>query len=218
MRIMKIQIIIADDHEMVMEGIVQLLHLDSNFEVVETFGSGEEAMKYLKNNEPDLFLLDIDMPNQNGIDILKKCKEQKIKTKIIILTLHNKIEYVIDAIKNECDGYVLKDSKFSVLKEAIYSVIAGEKFIEPDLVPIVNNRLANSEAEKEYASKLTKREREILILLATGICNKDIGARLGISERTVKNHISSLFRKIKVNDRTQAAIYAIKYNIIDIQN
>ena len=215
MRIMKIQIIIADDHEMVMEGIVQLLHLDSNFEVVETFGSGEEAMKYLKNNEPDLFLLDIDMPNQNGIDILKKCKEQKIKTKI---TLHNKIEYVIDAIKNECDGYVLKDSKFSVLKEAIYSVIAGEKFIEPDLVPIVNNRLANSEAEKEYASQLTKREREILILLATGICNKDIGARLGISERNVKNHISSLFRKIKVNDRTQAAIYAIKYNIIDIQN
>lgn len=215
---MKIQIIITDDHEMVMEGIAELLHLDSNFEVVKMFKKGEEAMNYLKYYKPDVLLLDIDMPNENGIEILKKCKEKKVTTKIIMLTLHNKIEYVIEAIKSGCDGYVLKDSKFSVLKEAIYSVIAGEKFIEPDLIPIVNNRLANNEKEKEYAAQLTKREREILKLLATGICNKDIGVRLGISERTVKNHISSLFKKIKVNDRTQAAIYAIKYNIIDIQN
>lgn len=213
---MKIQIIIADDHKMVREGMVQLLQLDSNFEVVKSVDSGEEALEYLQMNQADLLLLDIDMPNENGIEILKKCKKEKINIKIIMLTLHNKIEYVIDAIQNECDGYVLKDSKFSVLKEAIYSVIAGDKFIEPDLVPIVNNRLANNETEKEYAAQLTKREREILKLLATGICNKDIGSRLGISERTVKNHISSLFRKIKVNDRTQAAIYAIKYNIIDI--
>ena len=144
-------------------------------------------------------------------------KQQKMMCKVIILTIHNEVDYLIKALDNGCDGYVLKDSDFNTLKKAIYSVYSGDTYIEPSLMPLLNASLAERDVLKEKVSDLTKRELEVLKMIASGAFNKEIALTLNISERTVKNHVSNIFKKIGVSDRTQAAVFAIKNNIISIK-
>lgn len=207
---------IADDHSMVREGLKQLLELDGDIVVIGEASDGVECLKLLETNIPQVLLLDINMPNMNGLEVLEKIKEQKIDTKVIILTVHNEIEYLLKAVEIGIDGYMLKDSDSNELKKAISSVIQGENYIQPDLIPLLNSKMIERDIDKEKLELLTKREIEVLKLLSYGFYNKDIGEKLNISERTVKNHISSIFRKIEVADRTQAAIFAIRNNLINI--
>lgn len=207
---------IADDHSMVREGLKQLLELEGDIVVTGEASDGVECLELLEKNIPQVLLLDINMPNMNGLEVLEKIKEQKIDTKVIILTVHNEIEYLLKAVEIGIDGYMLKDSDSNELKKAIISVIQGESYIQPNLIPLLNSKMIERDIDKEKLELLTKREIEVLKLMAFGSYNKDIGEQLNISERTVKNHISSIFKKIDVSDRTQAAIFAIKNNLINI--
>lgn len=213
---MAVEVIIADDHSMVREGLKQLLELDGDIVVIGEASDGVECLDLLEKKLPQALLLDINMPNMNGLEVLEKIKEKNLDTKVIILTVHNEVEYLLKAVEIGIDGYMLKDSNSDELKKAIYSVIAGESYIQPNLIPILNSKMIERDVEKEKLALLTKRELEVLKLMAVGSYNKEIGEKLNISERTVKNHISSIFKKIDVSDRTQAAIFAIRNNLISI--
>lgn len=215
---MKIKILIADDHPVVREGIKQLLDLDEKFKIVGCAGDGIECLNLIKLLEPDIVLLDINMPRLNGIQVLKELKKANIKVKTLMLTIHNEVEYLMEAVDIGCNGYVLKDSDSDTLRKAIYSIYDNQMFVQPDLVPVLNSGLIKREQEKErkVSHGLTKREIEVLKLISEGLFNKEIADKLTISERTVKNHISNIFKKIDASDRTQAAVYAIKHNIIQI--
>lgn len=214
---MAVNILLADDHRMVREGLKQLLETDSEINVVAEAGDGYECLNLTNKTKPDIVLLDINMPNMDGIQVLNIMKQQKKLCKVIVLTIHNEIEYLVKALEIGCDGFILKDSDFDTLKKAIFSVYSGETYIEPSLMPLLNSSLAERDVLKEKVSDLTRREMEVLKMIASGAFNKEIALTLNISERTVKNHVSNIFKKIGVSDRTQAAVFAIKNNIISIK-
>lgn len=213
---MSIKVMIADDHIMIREGIRQLLEFDGDIEIIAEANDGEECLSILENTIPQVLLLDINMPNKNGIEVLKEIRSKKIPVKVLILTVHNEIDYLVKAVDIGVDGYLLKNSGSSELKKAINAVVEGESYIQPDLIPLLNSRLIARSDSQEKIDALTRRELEVLILVARGMFNKEIGEAMNISERTVKNHISSIFKKIDVADRTQAAVFAIKNNLVEI--
>lgn len=210
----KIEIIIADDHMMIREGLKQLLELDGTMKVIAEANDGEECLNLLnKKIHPDILLLDINMPKKNGIEVLEYIKQNKIPVKVLILTVHNEVEYLLKAVDIGIDGYLLKDSSYDELKEAIDVVISGNTYIQPSLLPALNESMEDYALDKERIECLTKRELDVLRLISEGCSNKKISDELTISERTVKNHISHIFKKIDVEDRTQAAVFAIRNKI-----
>ncbi|CRZ35692.1 LuxR family two component transcriptional regulator [Herbinix hemicellulosilytica] len=212
-----INVMIADDHLMVREGIKQILELDGDIKVIAEAGNGKECIELLDEKNTDILLLDINMPEMNGLKVLQYLKEKKTDVKVLILTIHNEVEYLIRAADIGVEGYILKDSDSSLLKKAIITLMQGETFIQPELRPMIKKRMTERATSlNSYDDNLTKREIEVLKLLAEGLFNKEIAYTLSISEKTVKNHISNIFKKINVSDRTQAAVYAIKHNIVDI--
>lgn len=213
---MSIKVMIADDHILVREGIRQLLEEGGAITVIAEANDGEECLKKLKEVNPQVLLLDINMPKKNGIEVLAEIKKKNISVKVLILTVHNEIEYLIKAVDIGVDGYILKESQSSELKKAINVVLKDENYIQPSLIPILNNRLVDRDINKAKIDSLTKREKEVLIYVAKGMFNKEIATNLKISERTVKNHISNIFKKIGVSDRTQAAVFAIRNDMIQL--
>ena len=211
-----IRVMIADDHSLIREGLRQLLEFDGSIKVVGEASNGEECLIKLEKFNPEVLLLDINMPVKNGIEVLKQMKADQSQIKVLILTVHNELEYLISAVDIGVDGYILKDSESSELKNAIRVVRDGENYIQPKLIPAMNNKLINRDADKDKIASLTNRELEVLVQVANGMFNKEIATSLNISERTVKNHISNIFKKIDVSDRTQAAVFAIKNNIIKL--
>ena len=213
---MSVKVMLADDHVLIREGIKQLLEFDGSIEVVDEASDGSECLEKILRSKPQVLLLDINMPKVNGLEVLEEIKKQKINVKILILTVHNEVEYLLKAVDIGVDGYLLKDSGSSELKRAIDVVMSGENYIQPSLIPALNKRLVTRDVDKDKIDSLTKRELEVLIKVANGMINKEIATSLDISERTVKNHISNIFKKIDVSDRTQAAVFAIKNDIIKI--
>lgn len=213
---MKTKVMIADDHSLIREGIKQLLEFDGSIEVIAEASNGVDCLEKLETIIPDVLLLDINMPKKNGLEVLDEIKKNDYEVKVLILTVHNELEYLLKAIDIGVDGYILKDSESAELKRAIQSVLSGENYIQASLIPALNNRLANRDIDKDKIDSLTSRELEVLIQVANGMFNKEIATSLNISERTVKNHISNIFKKIDVSDRTQAAVFAIKNNIITL--
>ena len=213
---MSIKVMLVDDHVLIREGIRNLLEFDGNIEVIEQAGDWFECLEKLQYVNPDIILLDINMPKMNGIEVLEELKAKENPVKVIILTVHSEVEYLVKAIDIGANGYILKDSESSELKQAINDIINGGSYIQPSLIPTLNSRLINRDIDKEKLKTLTKREVEILAQVASGMFNKEIAVNLDISERTVKNHISNIFKKIDVSDRTQAAVFAIRNNIINL--
>lgn len=212
----QIKIVIADDHSMIREGLRQLLELDGDVLVVGEAGNGKECLDVIENVKPDVLLLDINMPVMNGLKMLEILRNSNNKNqRVLILTIHNEVEYLMKAIDIGVEGYVLKDADSAILKKAIYKVYSGETYIDFTMVPLLNEKIAQ-EKEKLEDDKLTRREIEVLKLLAEGLFNKEIAYKLSISEKTVKNHVSNIFKKLGVFDRTQAAVYAIRNNIVEL--
>ena len=209
---MSVKVMLADDHALMREGIKHLLEFDGSIEVIDEANNGKECLEKLEKIEPDILLLDINMPDMNGIEVLEELKKQNKNIKILMLTVHSEVEYLIKAIDIGANGYILKDSGSLELKQAINVIMTDGSYIQPSLLPALNSRLIN----KEKLESLTKREIEILIQVAGGMFNKEIANNLDISERTVKNHISNIFKKIDVSDRTQAAVFAIKNNVVKL--
>ena len=213
---MAVKIMITDDHSMIREGLKSLLELDGDIEVIAEAENGEECLQKLLTVKPDVLLLDINMPKMNGLEVLKSLKDAKSKVKVLVLTVHNETEYLMKAVEIGINGYVLKDSESAELKKAIFTIYDGENYVQPSLIPALNSKMIEKNEDEIKLESLTKRELQVLKELAVGKFNRDIAKEMEISERTVKNHISSIFKKLDVTDRTQAAVFAIRNNLISI--
>lgn len=213
---MAINIMITDDHSMIREGLKSLLELDGDIKVIAEAVDGKDCLDKLDVYKPDVLLLDINMPNMNGLDVLKELKTRKSKVKVLVLTVHNETEYLMKAVDIGINGYVLKDSESAELKKAIHTIMDGETYIQPSLIPALNAKRLERNEDEEKIDSLTRRELEVLKLLAIGMYNKEVAEKLEISERTVKNHVSNIFKKLEVTDRTQAAVFAIRNNLIKV--
>lgn len=211
-----IRIMIADDHKMVREGLIKLIEFDQEIRVVGDVCDGADCIAKVQDVKPDVMLLDLNMPNISGLEIFETLKQQKQRPKVLILTVHNEIEYLIRAVDLGVDGYLLKDSSSKELIRAIRFVYEGERFIQPSLIPLLNSKLIARDIDREKIDSLTNRELEILKLVAHGHYNKDIASILSITERTVKNHLTNVFQKIDCADRTQAAIFCIRNGVVSI--
>ncbi|WP_010247435.1 response regulator [Acetivibrio cellulolyticus] len=212
----KIRVLIADDHTMVRQGLKQILELEKDMAVIAQAPNGEEAIRLAKECSPDVILMDINMPGMNGLQAIKEMKADNIPSRIIVLTIHEDREYLFKTLQMGAEGYVLKDADPVVLVEAIRSVNRGQSYIQANMTrELVRefNKITLHDKSKSEESNLTAREVEVLELIAEGMINKEIAKRLYISEKTVKNHVSNIFRKLNVSDRTQAAIYAFKHNM-----
>ena len=213
---MSIKIMITDDHPIIREGLKNLLELDGDIKVIAEAVDGQDCLSKLETVNPDVLLLDINMPLMNGLEVLKNLKLRKNKVKVLILTVHNEVEYLMKAVEIGINGYVLKDSESAVLKKAIVSIASGENFIQPNLIPALNAKMMEKSEDRLKLENLTDREIEVLKLLAVGMYNKEVAENLEISERTVKNHVSNIFKKLDVTDRTQAAVFAIRNGLVNI--
>lgn len=204
---------IVDDHSLMREGLKKLIELEDDIVVVDQAADGEEALVKLESKEPDIILMDVNMPNMNGIETLRALRDKGIKSKVMMLTIHDDREYIYETMKIGANGYLLKDSDSETLVDGIRRVYSGEKFIQPSLLKAMECRTELNDRSEEMITSLTKREYEVLILIAEGLNNRAIAQRLFISEKTVKNHISNIFKKIEVNDRVQATIFAFRNNL-----
>jgi DNA-binding NarL/FixJ family response regulator len=216
MQMKKIKVLIADDHHMVRQGIKQILELENDIEVVSQASNGEEAVKLSREYKPDVILMDINMPGMNGLQAIEELKKEEGIYKVVVLTIHQDREYLFKTIQLGAEGYVLKDAEASVLIEAIRTVSEGNTYIQPNMTSELvreYTRISTHTRSKEEENVLTSREIEVIGLIAEGLINKEIAKKLYISEKTVKNHVSNIFKKLNVSDRTQAAIYAFKNNI-----
>jgi len=213
-----IRLLLCDDHPIFRQGVRKLLELEPDVEVVGEAGDGQEMLDMLKKTGPDVILVDIGMPNMDGVTATYKAKKIFPPAKIVILTVYEDEPHIFQAIKAGAMGYLLKDVSFDELMEAIRSVYKGEALVQPAVAAKVLKEFAMldkreiKEGDKFY-SGLTERQKEILRLIALGGTNKEIAHKLNLSEKTVKNHISSIFQTLHVNNRTQAAIYALDKKI-----
>jgi two-component system NarL family response regulator len=205
-----IRILIVDDHPVVQAGLSSMLATQGEVEVIGSASSGEEALALVRQDMPDILLLDLRMPGMNGIDTLNALKEMKASARVIILTSFETDENIYRAVQAGAQGYLLKDTSQRQMLEAIETVHMGRRYIP--------NPIASRLAERMLRSNLTARESEILEMLAKGLTNKQIGTALSISENTVRNHVNSIMEKLEVSDRTEAVAVAIQQGIIQIRD
>ncbi|MBP3231949.1 MAG: response regulator transcription factor [Anaerovibrio sp.] len=220
---MAIRVLIADDHAILRQGIKRVLNFESDIEVVGETGEGQETLAKTLMLQPDILLLDLNMPGLTGMEVARQLQSTKCSTKIIALTIHDNDTYVIEMLKNGASGYLLKDVDPEVLVKAIHVVNDGGAYIYPELEERIFGKLRADEDitekakeiwEAEKAERLTDREMEVLACIAKGFNNQEIAKTLFVSEKTVKNHLTNIFRKLGVSDRTQALIYVLKHNIM----
>ncbi len=209
---------LVEDHSMVRQGLKQLIELENDIKVVAEAADGIQAADFYQIEKPDIVLMDINMPKKNGLQALELIKQRDPNAKIIMLTIHQDKEYLFQSLQLGASGYVLKDADGYVLIEAIRKVFSGETYIQPsmakELVIEFKKYLQSGKTASKKDCVLSDRELEVLRLIAKGFLNKEIAKTLYISEKTVKNHVSNIFKKLKVSDRTQAAVFALKHNII----
>ena len=223
---MAIKILIADDHALLRQGIKRVLNFEDDLEVVGEAEDGQETLARTLVLQPDILLLDLNMPGLSGLEVTKQLQAAKCKTKIIALTIHDSDNYVLEMLKNGALGYLLKDVEPSVLIKAIHVVNEGNTFVYPKLAARLFGGVGEDEDLTEKAremwkesrsERLTSREMDVLECIAKGFSNQDIAQALCVSEKTVKNHLTNIFRKLNVNDRTQALVYVLKHKIISLE-
>ncbi len=215
----KISVLIADDHALMREGLRKILSMEDKIDVAGEAQDGAAAAEMALALNPDIILMDINMPVTNGIEATKIIKSKNPDIKVIALTIHDQEEYLFELIKAGASGYVLKDVSPGLLIQAIFEVARGESFIHPSMTTKMLNefsRLSTLSRQKNNPMGLTRREYDVLRLVAHGDSNRSIADKLYISEKTVKNHLTNIFQKLGVEDRTQAAIQAMKNKLIDL--
>lgn len=209
-----INVVIADDHDLIREGLKRIIGFEKDIVIAGEAENGEKALRIIKSKKPDIVLLDMNMPLMNGIEVLKEAKSEGLTAKFIMLTVENDRKTIHGCIDIGADGYVLKDSAGEEIIDAIKAVYNGEKFIDRSLVSLLFSAIKGKSAKvSSILDTLSKRELEVLLLISKGLSNKEIGKKLFLSEKTVKNYATSLFRKINAKDRVHATIIAIENDI-----
>ena len=210
----KIKIIIADDHPVVREGLSAMLAREEDILVVAEAKDGNEALELALEHSPDIVLMDLRMPEMDGVEAIRHLKEQNPEIQVIILTTYDDDEDIFRGIEAGARAYLLKDAPREELFKAIRAVSRGESLIDPSITGRVLDRLTKLSQQVQTPEILSDRELEVLTLIAKGTSNKEIADTLTISESTVKTHIQSIFHKLEVNDRTEAVTEALKRGII----
>lgn len=212
-----IQILIADDHPVVREGLIAMIKREPDFQVVGEASNGLEAVKKTRELKPDIVLMDLRMPELDGVEAMRQISTFAPATKFIILTTFSDDEYIFRGIEAGARAYLLKDAPREDLFRAIRAVHRGESLIQPVVASKVLDRFAElSRQAQAPADLLSEREIEVLKLVAKGSANKEIAAELHITDSTVKTHVSSIFQKLNAKDRTDAVMQAVKRGIIKI--
>lgn len=211
----QIRILIVDDQWLVREGIASLLELEEDLSIVGTAADGDEAISKAAASTPDIILMDIRMPNKNGIEAAGQLRQQQPNTQIIMLTTFDDEEYIVQSLLAGACGYLMKDTPAANLAQAIRMAHAGIYQLGPEVVGKLIGSLQSPQPppSPQYDPSLTPRELEVLRLLANGATNREIANELVISEGTVKNHISNILQRLDIRDRTQAAVYAVRNGI-----
>ncbi len=214
----KIKVLLADDHALFREGLRSLVTDQDDIEIVGEAEDGLEAVKLVPQLQPAVVLMDINMPVIDGVEATRMILRDNDAVGIVILTMYPQDEYVFEALKAGAKAYLLKDTRSKKLLQVIRAVSQGQAVIEPEMTARLLSEFRRLAAEKEEKSPkvqtLTDQERTILTLVANGASNKDIAAELNLSERTIKNYLSIIFQKLQVNNRTEAAIRAMKDGLV----
>ena len=213
-----VRVAVVDDQRLFTKGISGLVDMLPGVEVVGVAYDGEEAITLCRKEEPDVVLMDISMPKMDGISATREIKALLPQTAVVILTGHEEDEHVFEGIKAGAQGYLLKDSEPEDLSRAIHTVYAGDTIVAPDLAQkMLNTFEGGRPGGAPLAPPLTERELEVIKALAQGMSDRQIANALGISEKTVRNHTSNIYRKLHIFDRTQAVIYAVREGVINVE-
>jgi DNA-binding NarL/FixJ family response regulator len=214
-----VKVLICDDQHIVCEGLEKILSTDPEIEVVGTAFDGLEALDLIPKVKPDLVLMDLKMPHMNGAVATRKIKEKYPEIEVLILTTYDDDEWVFDAIRSGAAGYLLKDLTPKKLIEAIKGTVGGQGYVAPNITKKLLGEIASRKFVPQQTTQyhLTEREQEILDLLAKGLSNADIAENLFLTEGTVRNYTSEIFKKLSVNDRTQAVVVAIKHGLVKLE-
>ncbi|MEH7355064.1 response regulator transcription factor [Neobacillus drentensis] len=228
---MTTKIVIIDDHQLFREGVKRILEFEKSFQVVAEGDDGSEALGLVQEHHPDVVIMDINMPQMNGVEATRELIEKYPNTKVIILSIHDDENYVTHALKTGACGYLLKEMDADALIEAVRVVADGGSYLHPKVTHNLVNEYRKLAAGvgrsgggyvqtveiRRPLHLLTRRECEVLQMLADGKSNRGIGESLFISEKTVKNHVSNILQKMNVNDRTQAVVVAIKNGWVEVR-
>lgn len=210
------RVLVVDDQTLFRTGLTSLLSQDERVEVVGQAVDGADAIKQAVKLKPDIVLMDIKMPNLDGIEATRQIIEQVPGVKVLMLTTFETDSQVIQALKAGASGYVLKDSSVAAIISSISAVLTGERVMASVVANRVLEMLTGTATPKEFYDGLTNREIEILKLLANGMANKQIAFRLKISEKTVRNHVSNMYEKLGIYDRSQAVLYAVRKGLVEV--
>lgn len=206
---MTARVLVVDDHELFREGVVATLESELDFKVVGQAGSGDEALRAASELRPDLILLDLYMPGRNGLSVLPMLRDELPETRIVMLTVSEDPEAVTQALRDGASGYLVKGIRAEAFLEALRAVMVGESYVSPAVAGHVLRELRRDQSERSDIDSLTKRERDVLQLLARGRTNREIAEALVISEKTVKRHVTGIFGKLHARNRTEAALRAL---------
>ncbi len=212
-----IKILICDDQEIVREGLRNILESDPELVVVGTAIHGQDALDHLEVVQPDLVLMDLHMPIMSGPEAIRRIRANNKTLPVLVLTTYSEDTWLFDAIRSGATGYILKDRPGAELISIIKETVQGGHYIDPQVAgKLIKNVASNYPKEKESGIELTEREAEILNLVVKGYSNPEIAAGLFLSEGTVRNHMTVIFSKLGVQDRTQAAVKAIKFGLVKL--
>ena len=210
----KIRIVLADDHRLFREGLRRLLELESDIEIVGEAKDGEEAVDLVLATDPDIVLLDINMPKMDGGQVIKQLKGSPIHSRFVAITAYDDEEHLATLSAIGINGYILKSSSMPDLLAALRAVFNGESYVDPKVAGKLLSSFQKRKEEQDVMLLLTQREKEVLFWLSQGFNNAEISSKMVLSEKTVKNHVSHLLKKLGLNDRTQAAVLAWRMGLV----
>ena len=210
-----IRVLVADDHTIVRTGIRHVLEGEAGFEVVGEAASGAEAVSLATSLRPDVVLLDISMPDGSGLQVADRLRQVTAPPRVLMLSMHSNVEYVVESVRAGAHGYLLKDAAATELRSAIRAVCRGESYFSPPVAGSLSAAVrGDHDANASLVSQLTGREREVLQGIARGLTNKEIAAELGISHRTVETHRESLMRKLQIRTVAELTRLALATGVI----